>query len=368
MSRAQWWFSALTAAAGAAGASCMLVDGDGDYKVGTIASDAGVPNMPVEASGPDVEAGPPHGDAGADVDAAASCSSSALNSSELMPAIQSCVLLRACFPVGASPISNTVSQCVTYDEPHRNAGLSCSTVTNAGCADMAQCFGNGFDFSSDCASNEISAKCVGNKAVICGVDSLAGVNEYYDCDISGGTCTVLDGDSGVPNYAGCVVVSSCSDPPQTTECSGTAYAYTCIAGKGFGQNCASRSETCETRASSACYFHDTPCGATLTTCDTATGVISVCANGYEDTYDCSNSGLGCALDSSNNGYCLAPGCTPTTQCSPSCDADGHTIHLCIGGAPLTVDCANFLYDPTTNTHFSSCLDFGTSSAPDPVCD
>ena len=380
MSHVRWWLGAMvTAAAGGATTSCMLVDGDGDYKVGIISSEAGEVGTVSSDAGPEAsrsdtgagDAASSHPDAGED-SGAAPCSTGVLNVSELMPTIQACMLLRGCFPPDQGPISGTVSQCVTYDEPHINAGLSCSTVTNAGCSDMAQCFGNGYDFSdTDCSATELSAKCIGNEAVICGVDGVAGVNEYYDCDIRGGTCAAinLEGNGGAPDYGGCVVVPACSDPSDTEECSGTTYSYTCVNGMGFGQDCASRTETCETRSTSGCYFHDDMCGATTSiTCNASTGVISDCENGYVETYDCSKNGLGCALDSSNNAYCLAPGCAPTTSCTPSCDADGETIHLCIGGAPLAVDCASLFYDPASGTTFSGCLDLGSSSAPDPVCE
>jgi hypothetical protein len=44
------------------------------------------------------------------------------------------------------------------------------------------------------------------------------------------------------------------------------------------------------------------------------------------------------------------------------------MHLCVGGAPLTVDCKNYMYDPKNNVPYSNCLDVGSSGAADPICD
>jgi hypothetical protein len=372
MTGARWALRTLLAGGVAfVGAGCMLVVGDGDYKVGALGSDAGGTDSEAmdatgsgdtsaesAADGSPAEGSVPSGDGGPPLP----CTEGVLDAVKLKPTIQACLLLRGCLPT--DPVSSTLSDCITYDDPHRNAGLSCTLVTGASCTSLEACFGEGFDLGN-CPATGTTAKCVGNKAITCG--GSAGSNTYLDCNVIGGQCGAYDstGAGGPPDTADCIVVPNCTGTSTSTVCQGTAFSYTCIGGQGYGQNCASRSETCETRGTSTpgCYFHNNPCGSPSITC--MGNVIDDCQDGYDEKYDCSGVGLACAVDTMKNGFCVAPGCSTNSPCTASCDADGHTAHLCVGGAPLTVDCHGF--SRGSGLTFQSCLDVGTAAAPDPVC-
>jgi hypothetical protein len=147
--------------------------------------------------------------------------------------------------------------------------------------------------------------------------------------------------------AGCVVNPSCQDTDSLEHCSGNS-DYVCYSGKGYGENCGAIGATCTAvSGTSGCYFQNDSCQATDTySCTSKNGNSTLAwCSGAKQAFDfsCARAGLSCATDDAGTGNCVAPGCTldSTQSCAESCDPDGKTIHVCVGGAPYAIDCTLF---------------------------
>jgi hypothetical protein len=116
--------------------------------------------------------------------------------------------------------------------------------------------------------------------------------------------------------------------------------------EGSRKDCASWGGTCvaadaDGGADGGCSYDTTACASPGATC-AQNAVLSCDGTGRQTKYDCSAMGLQCSTD--GVGYhCLAPGCEASDEasCAESCEADGITLDLCIGGAPMAIDCTSY---------------------------
>jgi hypothetical protein len=352
MSGARWVFALLAAsAAGAAGAGCMVLVSDGDYKVGT-APDGGGATDGGRDSAPPVDAGHEAGSVDAGIDSPGAvdsgtdsppmvCTAPDVTAANHKAVIQSCMLMGGCTPWFLPP--STLSTCISYDYPALAQYTRCATA--ATCSAYETCTGIGPAPAAAACTNSATATylCSGTQAVTCGGGLVTDPsNGYaYDCAIRGGHCQTYTG--GV----GCVVENTCTTPAGTYECGASNDLYQCIGGVGFGANCAQAfNATCMNGSQgNSCYYPLQPCatgagdscnGTTAIECDTATG-------GKQVQYNCGAMGLSCGSTIANAYYCLGTGCTPSDEssCMESCDSDGTHINVCIGGAQVKLNCPDY---------------------------
>jgi hypothetical protein len=163
--------------------------------------------------------------------------------------------------------------------------------------------------------------------------------------------------------ADCVVKPTCTDTDGNFHCdTATNVLYQCINGVGYGKSCDQANATCreDPTNGTSCYFNGTKCTTPGYTCNAQNQGEWCTSGGVLFTFNCSTAGLTCALDADGGtADCLAPGCTVDdyNNCVESCGVDGHTMNLCIGGAPYTTDCKTYGFttcnDSVTNGIYCS---------------
>jgi hypothetical protein len=272
----------------------------------------------------------------------------------------SCVLDQGC---NYSANTTSVGQCVTYNELLAISSQSKCESGATGCPYIETCTGQSW---ITCDAGAPGWSCSSNHATYCypAGSGLDGVGDYTDCTKAAGTCeTYIDKtnlEAGVT--AGCEVLSSCPDPDDGNYyCSSTGnFEYTCIdrldgGTVGVGTSCDVYSATCSEEGGTGCYYLLPPCDPNTTpVCDTSGGgqVGQQCYSTGMQRYDCGAVGLVCSpVADSTTGFnftCVAPGCDPT-MCKESCS--GTVATFCIGGAPVTFDCA-------TTSPAMTCVDTG----------
>ena len=334
--RARVALAAVAGATAAAAVGCNFVVGAGDYAVGKGdasteeggASDAGSSNSDA-----------PHADAGGPI----LCGQGLAHGPEFDKLVRSCLLVESCDPYF---FNVTISQCINEDFLHSTTSLQClNDITD--CSGFYDCMGYGYAALSDCSVDDAGARCdtATNRAINC-AGLASGI--VTDCKKNGGTCGTYTTDAGT--VADCVVPGGCSDTDGQEHCTSNNEIYTCIDGQPFGENCGA--STCAVvNGSAGCYFHAPPCGMPGYSCATNAGhsVVAWCSDGNQLlTYDCTRAGGSCVLDDGGAADCVSPGCVPTDDCVESCASDGKTLNLCVGGAPLQVDC--------TQNGFAQCVE------------
>jgi hypothetical protein len=296
-------------------AGCNLVVGD--YTATLTSADAGI--TPAET---DAAAGP-------------TCGAS-LDRAKLEPAIRACTLFLGCSPYAKS---FTLSECITDDLVETMEYYYAASRAKS-CADISQSYGWGDARPGECPAGSREKKCVGTRAVSC--DPLwrkGGV--FSDCAIQGGTCATSGPDGGAPTTVGCLVQPTCTGAPKDYQCNASNALYNCIDGKGFGSNCSTASATCENRSGKVdCFLNGPSCTGSGVTC--SGGVKERCSSGTRYRYNCAAVGLDCKSEGEDTG-CLSQGCTfqQAKECVESCDKDGRVANVCVGGAPVKIDCTSY---------------------------
>jgi hypothetical protein len=244
--------------------------------------------------------------------------------------VRSCVLGMSCDPYPATDISS----CITLAYVDALPFLSCQYGANT-CDDIGKCTGEYYADSSVCTAGT-GWVCNGNVAHNCDATPMV-----VDCSFWGGTCT--------PGTAWpCTVpIGGCPVADTGWHCSGD-YAYTCVNGVPQGYSCAVQAGVCaeSTPGQGGCTLSTAKCatpnqqlcnGNSLTYCN---------PSGYFYQYDCSVIGGTCQTSASGSGYCFSPGCTPDSTCTESCS--GSVMTLCIGRAPMQVDCTQYGFSACTS--------------------
>jgi hypothetical protein len=264
--------------------------------------------------------------------------------------VRSCVLRVSCqywrYP------NDTISRCISQNTQNAYEGTKC-TLDAETCDDIAACEGVRLE-RTFCADKPNGQYCNGNEVVTCGVYDHA-----RDCVKEGGTCK----DFGVELASGDTVdcelpsVTACTATTDTAECGGpqNGYKYQCEGTTAYGTKCSNFAASCqEVGGDIGCYYPLNECTEEGVTC--TNGRATWCDGDSKVTYDCGSVGLGCTTEgdyyADNGRQCAAPGCTPedVRNCRESCD--GTKLTVCYGGAPVTVDCADYGFD--------ACLEYNVS--------
>jgi hypothetical protein len=306
---------------------CNFVVGVGDYSVadasGMPAGDGGMTGGDGTAS----EAGPPV------------CGQGLASGADFQQLVKACLFTVSCNPYF---FEETISECIAHDYLESTTSLGClKSITS--CAGFTACWGLAIAALADCPNTGPSATCDANNRAITCADQATGV--VRDCKTLGGTCTTYADPTSGMMTADCLVDPTCTDTDGTDHCFGNS-DYVCVGGKGYGQNCALIGSTCTTvSGSSACYFANPACSTPGYSCTNNGGSLQWCSDGKQAFgLNCGRAGLSCEIDADGGtGYCVAPGCTlsAASTCTESCGADGKTVELCIGGAPVPLDCTQY---------------------------
>ncbi len=369
----------LAAALGGAVTGCSLVVGSGDYVIGNVGD--GSTETPDAALGPDgqpappVDGGVPGMDAMGQPDTATPPAEAGLvgdggtavcgpggtlnpgglptSDPTFQQLVDACVLTVSCDPLF---FDVTVSDCITNDYL-----ASYPTTCLAGiksCADYYTCMGSRIATLAECAAasnaDTDQGSCSNGIATSC---SSFGDGIVSNCAALGGTCTVFheaDYDVDFPDTsAGCQLGTACDDTPSGLQCFGVR-TYSCddtdtATTQGIsrqtcpgGSACQSTNGTAECLATApACATAGTSCASatTLTTC------IPVTSGNQQYTSDCTAAGLTCTTSVAGTAACTAAGCA-NSGCGETCN--GNTLHTCIGGAPLDVDCTTLGFNTCDN--------------------
>ncbi len=259
--------------------------------------------------------------------------------SDFQKLVSTCVLAVSCDP---EFFDVSISQCVSYDYLEATAALVClSTIQD--CAGFYGCTGRRYPTTTECPAGASSVTCdpLDNLAIDCNAGIVKNCSKY------GGTCGVYVDSTG-SEAVGCEVLPTCTPGDGGDQCSGTDL-YSCTAnGVGYGRDCTAVGATCQSVPveGTSCYYDGPACtNAGASTC--GGGALTTCtAENTELHFDCTRAAGSCTVDNTGTGYCLAPGCPVASTCGESCGADHHTITVCVGGAPYTVDCAQ--YPPFTS--------------------
>jgi hypothetical protein len=284
--------------------------------------------------------------------------------------VRSCILRAGCDPTFA-PV-RTISTCVTYNTQAALAGESCN-LSSKTCADFEECELVGIAHDDLCGEQTDGTRCQGDLAINCG--NYEGDDRFFDCAALGGTCGTLTYEDVL--FADCrldINPDSCAGLPSTDsknychagEGSEADLRYYCWDGQAFGASCSNLASCIDTPSDSSsnggeggtggeagsgngpevgnasCYFTTDSCsGPDSSSCNG--DVATVCSSGSRFNYDCGSAGLSCSI-SGKNDYCLAPGCNAadvSVVCQESCSDDGARLTFCYGGAPYTVECADY---------------------------
>jgi hypothetical protein len=255
--------------------------------------------------------------------------------------VRSCVLWASCDPLLPS---QSLSNCLDFGPPTPCLARATS------CAQVVACTGAQYETPSPCLGSS-GWECAGTRAVNCGVSRVYSI----DCAFSGGSCDVtsLDIDANAWPCSPNALPATCSDADTQTHCSGTV-AYRCLGGRRYGQECtAYGGSICVEPSPGGAY-----CTLPAATCSPAGNItcngstMTICYDsGVVGTYECSVNGGQCQLASSTEAFCVTPGCTlgDAQACRESCDTDGVTLNLCVGGAAYRTSCAAF--------GFSQCVSY-----------
>ncbi len=292
--------------------------------------------------------------------------------------MRSCILRAGCDPTLA-PV-RTISTCVTYDTQAALAGESCN-LSSTSCADFEACEHVGIAHDDLCGPQTDGTRCQGTLAINCG--NYEDSDRFYDCAALGGSCaTFMDKDV---LFADCqleIAPDSCASSPSTNAkyfChSGDGKSddlrYYCWEGQAFGASCSSLASCIDTPEESSgeaggsavgnagCFYDTDSCnGADSVSCNG--DVATVCSGGSQFQYNCGSVGLACSTTTRRE-YCLAPGCNAADVdfvCQESCSDDASSFTFCYGGAPYTVDCADYGFsrcasgmDPDSGRIFAAC--------------
>jgi hypothetical protein len=247
---------------------------------------------------------------------------------------------------------------VTYDYLHSIGSQACLT-TISNCADYQNCTGKTLPTAAQCPDAAVPAFCSGTGANASAINCGADINQsaaVQNCSALGANGCKVHADSTCGVIADCTVSLSSASECSATSASNndgnyhcdtsTNIQYTCIDGIAFGESCTSLHATCieDPVNGTGCYYNGTSCSTPGYTCNAA-GVLKWCTSNDDlFNFNCATAGLTCAPDEDGgNGYCLAPGCTidDSNNCTDTCAPDGKTMSLCVGGAPLLVDCTKY---------------------------
>ena len=292
--------------------------------------------------------------------------------------VRSCILRAGCDPDFA-PL-RTISTCVTYNTQAALPGESCN-LSSLSCTDYEACEHVGIAHDDLCGGTpSTGTRCQGELAINCG--NYPGDDRFFDCSALGGTCGTLSYEGVL--FADCkldIAPDSCAGKPSSDTLnychSGTGNAadlrYFCWEGQAFGSSCTPLASCIDTPESSSqggasavgnagCFFETGSCpGPDSVSCKGE--VATICSDGAQFTYNCGSVGLSCGITAGSE-YCLAPGCTAADvdrKCQESCSEDGAQLTFCYGGAPFTVDCADYGFtqcstgtDPDSGATFAAC--------------
>ena len=318
---------------------------------GADASDAGAADAVEEAALPEAEAGPPEAappDTGAQEAEAPEagppvCGQGLPATADFAKLVSTCLYAVSCDPYF---FDMNVSNCITYDYLESALSLSClSRITS--CNDFYTCQGWRYATTTECPTTSTSGTCVGGNAVDC--TATPGI--VTNCGQFGETCGTFSTTSGAG--VSCIAPVSCTGTDSTFFCSSN-YLYSCTNGVAYGQNCSTIQATCESVGTNTNCYYNAPSCSNLNTYSCAGGSLKWCSSaGQSLNYDCARAGLSCTIDSTNTGYCVAPGCTapPPSTCTESCN--GNMLSVCVGGAPYNIDCTQYGFTGCTTGTDSS---------------
>jgi hypothetical protein len=282
-------------------------------------------------------------DAGADsaVEAAANvtCGEGLPTTPDFARLVSTCTLAVTCDPYF---FTTNISTCITYDYLEATPSLSCLTSV-ANCDDYFACVGWRYAAESECIAPG-AASCGGadgNLAIDC-TNSSALI--ATDCTHFGQTCGMYATENGGLGV-GCVAPTTCDMAMTADTCSSNYLIEACPTGVAYGENCTALQSTCKSVGDSGadCYSNAPSCADPYTYSCASTG-LTYCTEANQSLgANCGRAGLSCALDDAGSGYCVAPGCPipPPSSCVESCS--GHTLSVCVGGAPYSIDCSQYGY-------------------------
>jgi hypothetical protein len=320
---------AMGAAAGSAG--CNFIVGVGDYTVFDAGSfslaDSAAGDAASNDGGMTESAGP------------AVCGQGLPTSADFQQLVKTCLLTISCDPYF---FQENISGCITHDYLESSSSFGCLKNLTS-CTDFNNCWGEENATLADCPNTGAAASCdANNRAINCN-DRASGA--VRNCAKLGGTCATYTDPNNHQMAADCLVNPTCSETDGADHCLGNS-DYICVGGQGFGQNCSSINATCtNVNGSGGCFFANPGCSTPGYSCTNSGATLAWCSDANQ-AFDlgCARGGLSCAVDQdSGTGYCLAPGCdiSAATSCSESCGTDGKTINVCVGGAPLAIDCTQY---------------------------
>ena len=275
-------------------------------------------------------------DGAAEAETAPSCGQGLpVGESDFQKLVSTCLLAVSCDP---DFFNVSMSQCISYDYLESIGSIAClSTIQD--CAGFYSCEGRRYPTLAECPTGSTSVSCDATNNLA--IDCSAGV--VKSCSKYGGTCgTYIDGTGNVA--VGCQVVDSCIPGGTGDQCSAGNKVYSCaLSGVGYGRDCTTIGATCVANPTdgTSCYYNGPACNdGGADTC--VGGALSTCTlEGTELNFNCARAGGSCAIDPTGAAYCLAPGCSTGQTCSESCGADGHTMTVCVGNAPYTIDCTQY---------------------------
>lgn len=224
--------------------------------------------------------------------------------------------------------------------------IVCMAATTT-CADAGRCaFYEAIEATDARCTGMPAPRCESNTAIDCsalrvshcktkgyppGSECMVGIDGSSACAV--GSCTEAD-----------VSCDPSSDPGPTES----SYVFRCEAAAQLrkGTNCRAVGDTCNDSAPS---LPDRGCFSSMghakcTTFGDASCFgdrVRVCSGGLLGEVDCGGFGRTC-VDEGFTARCAPanPACSPFDANVNQCDADGHTIHLCVDGKPADFDCAS----------------------------
>lgn len=216
-----------------------------------------------------------------------------------------------------------VFQCIASAESCRDAG---------GCLWIEQLATGDDRCAGDAGPGDPTWSCTndGGSVINCGNGSM--VHCASGRYAPGVKCLVEDGGEGT-----CALEPTCTE---ATSCSGPVLTYCGMNGMKFSFNCAYSGYTC------GFDFENYPCAPPVqdsgycaltgkARCDG--GSVWVCDGIFETQFDCASSSLEC-IDSDDNAYCMPLNPTCTQFDMDANDCSGATMHGCVGGRNVTIDC------------------------------
>ncbi len=348
---------------------CSQIIGLGDYTVGSSAGGAGASEAGAPAEG---GANSAAGEAGAGGTPGSGVIVGCDGTTPFQPTesvVRSCILRAGCDP-SFNPV-RPISTCVTYNTQAALPGEQCNLPSQT-CADFEACEHVGVAHDDLCGGSK-GTRCENGLAINCG--NYQGGDRFFDCNALGNGCSLLTYTNGTI-YADCTIdiaPSTCEGQPDDD---GSFYChsasgqddsrYYCWGEKAFGNSCSSLGKCIDDQETNgggqgSCFFNLQHCTTPVSpTCNN--NVVNDCSAGDLFKYDCTSAGLECNTTSSGSEYCLAPGCNGEdvdSKCTEHCSDDGTQLTFCYGGAPVTVNCADYgftqcLSDTNDSGAFAAC--------------